>query len=249
VSIAPLVPARVPVISPRAKARIAGALYLICIACGFFAEMVVRSKLIIYSDPSATARNILESPALYRLGFFADVTAMILGVLTSVIFYLLFKVVSRGLALTVLVLDVISNTVSICGAVLLYAPLIILPGGGAVTALSPAEQQGLALLSIKLYESAYSMNLAVFSGSCLLTGYLIFRSTFLPRTLGVLLAIAGACYLINSFVNFMPPGFGDFLFPWILLPVILGEGLLALWLLIAGIDSSQWSRVAARPRS
>jgi hypothetical protein len=231
--------------SPRLKSGIAGALYVLCIAFGFFAEMLVRSKLVVYSDPAATAHNILGSPTLYRMGFFADVTAMILGVFTSIIFYGLFKVVSRGLALTVLVLDIISNTVSICGSVLLFAPLIILQDGGSMSAFSAPQQQWLSLLSIKMYESAYSMNLAVFSGSCLLTGYLIFRSTFVPKVLGVLLAIAGVCYLVNSFVNFMPPGFGDFLFPWILLPVILGEGALALWLLFPGIDSSTWNAVAA----
>jgi hypothetical protein len=235
----------VPELSPRLKARVAGALYVLCIVCGFFAEMVVRSKLIVYSDPAATSRNILASPALYRLGFFADVTAMMLGLLSSVIMYTLFKVVSRGLALTVLVLDVISNTVSLCGSVLLFAPLVILRGGESLAAFSPSQLQWLALLSIKMYESAYAMNLAIFSGSCLLTGYLIFRSGFLPRFLGVLLAIAGLCYLTNSFVSFMPQGFGDFLFPWILLPVIVGEGALALWLLFVGIDSSTWNRIAA----
>jgi Domain of unknown function (DUF4386) len=240
----------VPVLSPRLKARIAGALYVLCIACGLFAEMIVRSKLIVYSDAAATAQNILAAPTLYRLGFFADVAAMMLGVLSSLIMYTLFKVVSRGLALTALALDVISNTVSICGSVLLFAPLVILRGGGPLPAFSPAELQWLALLSVKMYELAYAMNLAIFSGSCLITGYLIFRSTFLPKVLGVLLAIAGLCYLINSFVSFMPQGFGDFLFPWILLPVILGEGALALWLLFVGVDSSKWNEIAeARPAS
>ncbi len=231
--------------SPLVKARVAGALYLLCIVCGFYAEMVVRSKLIVGADAAATARNILASPMLYRIGFFADVTAMILGLLSAVILYTLFKVVSRGLALTVLALDIVSNTVSICGAVLLYAPLIILPADGPLAAFSPPQAQSLALLSIKVYELAYAMNLAVFSGSCLLTGYLIVRSNFLPKPIGVLLAIAGGCYLTNSFVDFMPRGFGGSLFPWILLPVILGEGALALWLLIVGVNSSKWTDIAA----
>jgi len=232
--------------SARLRARISGALYVACIACGFFAEMSVRSKLIVYTDPAATARNILGSPALYRLGFFADMAAMMLGVLSSVILYTLLRAVSRSLALAVLVLDIISNTVSLCAGVLLFAPLIILPGDGDfLQAFSPAQLQALSLLSIKMYESAYAVNLGIFSGSCLLTGYLIFRSTFLPRALGALLGIAGACYLINSFVSLMPPGFGDDLFPWILLPVMLGEGALALWLLIVGLNARKWDEIAA----
>jgi Domain of unknown function (DUF4386) len=234
--------------SPKFRARVAGALYVLCIVCGFFAEMIVRSKLIVYTDPAATARNILASPALYRAGFFADVTAMTLGVLSSIVLYTLLKAVSRTLALTVLILDVISNAVSICGAVLLFAPLAILPGGDGLSVFAPAQLQALALLAIKMYELAYALSLALFSGSCLLTGYLIYRSSFLPKAIGVLLAAAGVCYFINSFVSFMPKGFGDALFPWILLPVLLGEGTVALWLLIVGVNSAKWNEIAVAHR-
>jgi Domain of unknown function (DUF4386) len=231
--------------SARFRARVSGALYVLCIACGFFAEMIVRSKLIVYSDPAVTAQNILASQSLYRLGFFADMAAMVLGLLSSVILYTLLKVVSRTAALTVLVLDIISNTISLCGGVLLFAPMILLPGDSHLISFSPSQLQSLSLLSLKMYESGYALNLGIFSGSCLLTGYLIFRSTFLPKFLGVLMGIAGACYLINSFVAFMPKGFGDDLFPWIFLPVIVGEGALALWLLIVGVDSAKWNAIAA----
>jgi len=226
--------------SVRSRARIAGMLYVLCIVCGFFAEGIVRARLIVYTDAAATAGNILTSPGLFRMGFFADVAAMTSGVLSSVIVYTLLKPVSRTVALTVLVLDVISNTVSIGGSILLYAPLTLLNGGGVWAPIAPAELQALALLSIKLYELVYAMNLALFSGSCLLTGYLIYRSTFLPRFLGMLLAVAGVCYFVNSVVNFMPLGFGEELFPWILLPCLLGESALALWLLVLGVNESRW---------
>ncbi len=234
--------------SPRVRARLAGVLYVLCIVCGFYAEMVVRAKLIVPSDAVATAHNILSAPGLYRLGFFADVSAMGLGLLSAVIFYTLLKPVSRGLALTVLVLDVVSNAISICGAVLLYAPLTFLQRPELLAAFSEAQRQSLALLSIHLYELSYALNLAFFSGSCILTGYLIFRSTFLPRVLGVLLALAGACYLVNSFVDFMPQGYADWLFPWILLPSALGEAAVALWLLFAGVNAKKWAEVDAAQR-
>lgn len=230
------------------RARVAGALYVLCIFCGFYAEMVVRAKLIVYSDAAATAQNILAAPSLYRLGIFADVSAMALGLLAGVILYTLFRPVSRGVALTVLVLDVVSNTISICGAVLLYAPLVLLQNTDLLAPFSDAQRQSLALLSVHLYELTYALNLAFFSGSCVLTGYLILRSTFLPRVLGILLVIAGACYLTNSIVDFMPNGFADWLFPWILLPCALGEAALALWLLIAGVNTTKWREVAEADR-
>jgi hypothetical protein len=230
--------------SARVRARISGGLYVLCIVFGFFAEMVVRSRLIVYSDPALTATNILGSQSLYRLGFFADMAAMMLGVLSSIILYTLLRVVSRSVALTVLVLDIISNTVSLCGGVLLFAPLIILPGDNSLSGFSMAQLQWFSLLSLKLYESAYAVNLGIFGGSCILTGYLIYQSTFLPKVLGVLMGIAGVCYLTNSFVSLMPKGFGNDLFPWILLPVLLAEGALAFWLLIVGLNSTKWNAIA-----
>jgi hypothetical protein len=234
-----------PESSPQLRARIAGILYLMSIACGFFAELFVRAKLVVYADAAATAQNILASSALYRMGFFADVTAMTCGLLSGVISYTLFKPVSRNIALAVLAFDVVSNTVSLSAAILLFAPLSLLQGGAALSGFSQAELAGLTLESIKLYELAYGLSLALFSGSCVLGGYLVYRSTFLPRFLGILLMVAGVCYFTNSFCNFMPRGFGADLFPWILMPCLLAEGAMALWLTIVGVDSRKWVELVA----
>jgi len=235
----------IPETSPQSRARAAGLLYVLSIACGFFAELVVRAKLVVYADATATAQNILGSSSLYRAGFFADVTAMTSGLLSGVISYTLFKPVSRNLALVVLAFDVVSNTVSLSAAILLFAPLSLLQGGAALSALPRTEVAALALESIKLYEMAYGLSLALFSGSCLIGGYLVYRSTFLPKFLGVLLMVAGACYLTNSVVIFMPKGFADGLFPWILMPCLVAEGAMALWLTIFGVNSVKWHQLAA----
>ncbi len=210
--------------------------------------MIVRARLIVYSDATATAQHILAAAGLYRRGFFADVSAMALGLLAGVVLYTLFKPVNRGLALTVLVLDIVSNAVSIGASVLLYGPLVLLQDAPYLSSFTVPQLQSLALLSIHLYELAYAASLAFFSGSCVLTGFLIFRSRFLPRALGVLLVFAGACYLVNSIVDFMPAGFADWLFPWILVPCALGEAAFALWLLFVGVDPVKWSVVAAADR-
>jgi Domain of unknown function (DUF4386) len=236
-------------IPARAKSRIAGALYLLCIASGFFAELCVRSKLIVWNDAAATAGNILASPTLYRVGFFADLTAMGCGVLVSVIFYDLLKPVNRSLALLSLVLAVLSNTISITASILLFAPLPILGGAEYLSSFAPAQLQSLVLLSLKFYELAYGVSLIFFGFECLVTGYLMYRSTYFPRAIGVLLPIAGVCYLTNSFVNFMPPGCGDALFPWILMPCLVAEGSLSLWLLIVGVNSAKWNEIAKAQRA
>lgn len=235
----------IPHASPRSLARISGILYLFCIASGFFAELIVRGKLVLVSDPVATASNIAASSTLYRLGFFADFAALTSGIVIAVIFYRLLKPVSNILALLSLMFAAVSNIVSIVALILLFAPLILLNGAAYWNALPPAQLQALALLSIRLYEFGYSINLMLFAFDCFATGYLIFKSTFLPRTLGALLAIGGACYAINSFVNFMPANFGAFLFPYILLPSLLAESLLALWLTVFGLDADKWYALAA----
>jgi Domain of unknown function (DUF4386) len=240
---------RIPHATPRQLARIAGVLYLICIASGFFAELIVRAKLIVLNDAAATASNIMASPALYRMGFFADFVGFTSGMVIAVLFYRLLKPLSPTLALLDFMLAIVSNVVSIVALILLFAPLILLNGGPYWKALQPAQLQELASLSIRLYELGYAINLMLFGLECLVAGYLIFKSTFLPWILGVLLAVGGVCYMVNSFVDFMPAHFADFLFPYILLPSLLAETLLALWLTIFGVNSDRWNAVAAARRA
>ena len=226
--------------SPNRKARIAGLLYVICIASGFCAEFFVRDKLIAYGDAVLTATNILASPSLYRWGFLADLVSFTSGIMTSVIFYDLFRIVSRPVARFSLAFAVASNTVSLAASIFCYAPLHILNGAGYLQSFTPAQLQSLALLSIRLYQFAFSVNLALFSFDCFATSYLIYKSTFLPRALGVLFGIGGACYLYNSVVYFTPPGAIPDLFPFIYLPSLAAEASLALWLLAVGVNAAKW---------
>jgi hypothetical protein len=71
-------------------------------------------------------------------------------------------------------------------------------------------------------------------------GHLIFRSGFLPKALGVLMLIAGACYLTNSFALLLAPGLASRLFPAILVPAFIGEASLCGWLLVKGVDVEKW---------
>ena len=229
--------------SPDRKARIAGFLYLICIVSGFCAEAFVRNKLVAYDDATFTARNIIASPSLYRLGFLADLISFTTGIVIAIIFYDLFKSVSRPVARASLTFGIVSNTVSIAASIFCFAPLHILGGSGYLRAFDPNQLQSLALLSLQLYQFAFVLNLGLFSFDCFATGYLIYRSTFLPRFLGVSLIIGGFCYLTNSVTYFLPPKLLPDLFPWIYLPSLLAEVSLALWLAVAGVNVARWHTV------
>jgi hypothetical protein len=235
--------------SPRVKARIAGLLYLVCIATGGFAEMGVRARLVVFDDAVATAHNILASPMLYRLGLFCDLASFITGLAIAVIFYDLFKPVSRSLALLALVFAIVSNTVSLAAIVQLHAPLSLLEGDAWRGGFDEAQRRALSLFSLREYEQAFNINLLLFTVDCFANGLLIIRSTFLPRFLGGLLIAGGLGYLLNSFVNLMPPSFAPGLFPYDLLPSFVAEVALALWLVVFGVDAAKWEATRLARRS
>ena len=99
------------------------------------------------------------------------------------------------------------------------------------------------MLSLRLYQAAFCINLALFSVDCFATGYLIYKATFLPRALGVLLGIGGLCYLYNSVAYFSMPGAVPDSFPFIYLPSLLAETSLALWLLVVRVNTAKWQAV------
>ena len=230
--------------SPNSKARTAGLLYVICIASGFSAEFFVRDKLVKYGDAALTATNIVASPSLYRWGFLADLISFTTGILIAIIFYDLLRIVNRPVARVSITFAIVSNVVSLAASIFCYAPLDILSGASYLQPFEPAQLQSLALLSLRLYQAAFSANLALFSVDCFATAYLIYEATFLPRALGVLLGIGGLCYLYNSVTYFSAPGAVPDLFPFIYLPSLLAETALALWLLVVGINTAKWHAVA-----
>ncbi len=230
--------------SPQLQARICGFLYLIIIAAGFFAEGYVRGTLIVAGDAAATAHNILSSEQLYRLGGASEFVTLFCDITVALILYNLLKPVSRSLALLAAFFRLVFSTVYATLSLTHFAPLVLLQGGGYLTAFTAGQLQALALLSLKLHAIGYNASLVFFGVHCLLIGGLITRSTFLPRTIGVALVVAGACYLTNSFANFISPASAALLFPYILLPGFVAEASLALWLFVIGVNVSRWEKLA-----
>ena len=99
----------------------------------------------------------------------------------------------------------------------------------------------LTCLAIKTHGYGFGIGLIFFGFECLIDGYLIFKSGFLPKALGVLILIAGLCYLLNSFALLLSPPLADALFPTVLLPPFIGESAMCLWLLIKGVDLTKWN--------
>ena len=218
--------------SPQIYARIGGWLYLIIIVAGISAELFVRDRLIVSGDATATANNIMASGLLFRVSVAVEQIWLVCAVAVTLILYVLLRPVSKNLALLAAFFNLVSIAVEGVATVTLFAALFFYGGSGYLKAFEPNQLHALAYLSLRLYDYGFAISL-VFFGCCLsLYGYLIFRSGYLPRILGVLMQIAGVCYLINSFALLLAPAFADRLFPLILLPSFIGELSLCLWLLL-----------------
>jgi hypothetical protein len=235
--------------SPRLMARIAGGLYLIVIVGGFFAEGYVPAALVVPGNAAATTHNILAHELLYRWGIVAHVIILPCNILLAVIFYDVFKVVNRRLALLAVFFTLVGTAIEGANLLPQFAPLILLEGGHPLSVFNADQGQALANSSLELQAIGFNITLVFFVGYDLSLGYLIFRSTFLPRILGVLLAIGGLCYLTYSFATFLAPGFASHLVPYIQVPSGVAELSLTLWLLIVGVNVPRWQEQASKERS
>jgi Domain of unknown function (DUF4386) len=229
--------------SPRRLARIAGGLYLVNIVFGAFAIGVVPALLIV-PDMAATAHNIQTHELLYRFGLVAHVVVTATNIPMAVIFYDLLKVVNRRLALLDVFFTLAATSVEVAGLPGQFTPLVLLGSGNYTSALPPAQLHALAYLPGDLSTIDYSIYAVFYGFDFICVAYLVLRSTFLPRAIGVLLAIDALAYLTDGFATMIAPGFAAHLLPWIGLPTIIGEGSLCLWLLVVGVNVERWQERA-----
>ncbi len=228
--------------SPQVYARTAGFLYLIVIVGGFFAEMLVRQRLIVANDAAATANNILAHERLFRFGFAAEIIPLLCNVLLAVIFYELFKVVNRLASLLVVFFTLVGSAVEGAALVDHLAPLILLKRGHDL-GVNLQLLQAQAYMALSLQSVGFAVALTFFGCYCLAIGYLIFRSGFLPRIIGVLMTIEGVAYLANSFADFLAPGVANRVFGFLMVSAV-AEILLCLWLLVKGLNVAKWREKA-----
>jgi hypothetical protein len=229
--------------SPQLQARIAGFLYAIVIVGGAFAELFVRGRLVVHGDAAATAHNILAHQMLYRWGFAVELFYCVLNVPLTVIFYNLFKVVNRNVALMMVILDLAVNTIESVSLLAHFAPLLLLGGGHHLSAFTTEQLQSAAYVSIQLFEHGFAIALLFFGFDCFAMAYLIYKSTFFPRFIGVLLAIEGLGYLVNSSTLFLAPELQPRMFPYFA-PTAIAEVVLCLWLLVMGVNVPRWQERA-----
>lgn len=234
--------------SPLWYARLGGAFYLAIILFGGFSEGFVNSKLMA-GDAATTAHNILASPGLWRLGTALNLLVVLSAVPLMWIEFQLLRPVSKSLALLALLLNGVSLAVESVSKLFQLLVLPILQSADYLRAWGPARVALLANLALRSHDIAFNIALVFFGLTCLVNGYLIFKSGFLPAVLGVLMQVAGAAYLVACLAALFAPALAAQLIPAILLPPLVGELSLCLWLLIKGVNIVRWQEVQDSARS
>lgn len=232
---------RIAQTSPRFLARMAGLVAWITTPAGFAA--IVIGNLVVYTDATATAHNILANELMYRLAAVGDTISVLYIVYTLLIYYL-FRPVNRRLALLAALFSFVGTPVGVLIAFWDVAALVVLKDALPLRAFPQEQLQGIALLFLQLRAQVDGLSLVLFGVYDILTGYLIVRSTFMPRLFGVLWIIAGVGYLINTVANMLAPDFAAHLSPWILIPGF-ADLIVPTWLLVFGVNEQRWKEQAA----
>lgn len=225
--------------SPRFKARIAGFFWLMTILASSFA-LIVAGRLVVSGDAAATAANILAHETLFRSGTAANLIATACYVAATLLVYELLKPVNRTVSLLAAFFSLVGCAVGAVSSLFEFAPFVLLRGAHYLSVFTVEQLQALAFMFLKLRGQEPNISLVFFGLHCLLVGYLILRSTFMPRIVGALMAFGGLGWL-----TFLWPPLANYLSPYNLAPGILGEGSLTLWLLVIGVNVQRWKEQAS----
>jgi hypothetical protein len=224
-------------------ARVAGVLYLSLVPLSFFGILYGPSRLVVPGDAAATANNIMASEALFRLSIVSALLVQVVNVFVVLALYRLLKPVNRDIASLMVVFLLLGVPIAMLNELNHFAVLLLVNGANSLTAFTASQLQALMPLFLNLHQ--YGVSIAgVFWGLWLFPmGYLVIKSGFLPRILGVLLIIGCFGYLLDSFASFLLPNIGVN----IAMFTFWGEVLLPLWLVIKGVNVEQWERRALAP--
>ncbi|MCK5675365.1 MAG: DUF4386 domain-containing protein [Spirochaetales bacterium] len=225
-------------INPKKTARIAGLLYMLLIPLGVFGMLYVPKTLFVPGDIAATVSNIMTNQMLYRISIVSALLTQVVQIFVVLYLYKVLKPVNKTHALYMVVLILVAVPIAMLNELNQFAVLLLLNGPDFLTFFTSDQTQTLVGLFLDLRQSGIFIA-EIFWGLWLFPmGYLVFKSGYLPRIIGVLLIVACFGYLIDSFMFFFVPDFGitfsEFTF--------LGELLMILWLLIKGVNVEEWEK-------
>jgi len=226
--------------SPQLYARIGGVLYLIIIVLGAMGEVFVRGRIVVPGNATVTAANLRSMESLWRFGIASELFLAIITIALGLILYVLTRPVSRDLALLALFFNLIATAVETAYALQLVEALFPLGNAGYLKAFTPEQLYAMAYLPVKSHTYGFGIALLLFGPFFLVTGYLIFKSGYFPKAIGILYLMPGLSYLVNGFGLILAPAYADRIFAIIAGPAFVGEASFCLWLLVKGVNMKKW---------
>lgn len=197
--------------------------------------------------PRRQRRTILAHELLYRFGFAADLIMLACYIAVTLLFYVLFKPVNRTMSLLAALFSLVGIAVLAANSLSHLAPLVFLGNAHYLAAIPKNQLQAFALMSLKMHSQGYSISGVFFGIYCILIGCLVFRSGFLPRILGALMALGGLSFLTDSFATFLLPALAARL-PDIGMLGGIGELSLTLWLMVMSVNVRKWEERVKPPQ-
>lgn len=226
--------------SIQLTARIAAILTLLIVVLAPFSMLYIPTTLIVPSDAAATASNIMASQGLFRAGMVSDSIVFLIEIVLTVFLYVLVKPVDKTLSLAAAFSRLTMTVIQGINLLNHFIVLLLLSGAGYLTVFAPDQLQALALLFLSVHESVVLIWGLFFGLHLLVFGYLVYRSGYFPKLLGILLLIVAFTYLFQDFGNMLFPQYkalftsiGSLAFLEIAFP---------LWLLIKGVNVKQWEK-------
>jgi Domain of unknown function (DUF4386) len=225
--------------SPLFKARMGGACWLMCFVTSIF-PLIVSDRLVVPRDAAATTTNLLANEALFRSGTATLLISTAFYVAATLFVYELLKPVNKTLSLLAAFFSLVGCAVGALSCLFDFAPFVLLKGAPYLSVFTAEQLEALAYMFLAVRAQANDIGLAFFGLHCLGVGYLVLRSTFLPRLIGALMMFAGVGWL-----TFLSPPLANSLAPFNMLPGAIGELSLSLWLLVKGVNVPRWKEQAS----
>ena len=228
--------------SIQKTARLTGLLILLMAVIAPFGMIYVPTTLIVPGNASTTASQIIASESFFRLGMVSDALIFLIEIALCALLYVLLKPVSKTLSLVAAFARLAMTIIQGINLINHFLVLLLLSGAGYLAVFSSEQLHAFVLLFLNLHESVVLIWGVAFALHLLVSGYLVYRSGYLPKWIGALLIIASLCYFTQSFGTLLLPQFKALFASLALLSIV--EIALPLWLLIKGVNVEAWNKRA-----
>lgn len=229
--------------SIQMTARIAAILTLLIVVLAPFSMLYIPTTLVVPGDAAATASNIVASQGLFRTGMVSDTIVFLIEIVLTVLLYVLIKPVDKSLSIVAAFSRLAMTVIQGMNLFNHFVILLLLSGAGYLTVFAPDQVQALVLLFLNAHESVTLIWGLFFGLHLLIFGYLVYKSGYFPKFIGILLLVVALCYFIQDFGTMLLPQYkalftsiGSLAFLEIVFPM---------WLLIKGVNAEQWEKRVA----